>query len=35
VDLRLFRDLADRHPRLRPILGSDAPSGLGTAFHRE
>jgi simple sugar transport system permease protein len=35
VDLRLFRDLGDRHPMLRPILGSDAPSALGTAFHRE
>jgi simple sugar transport system permease protein len=35
VYLRMFRDLADRHPKLRPLLGSDPPSALGTSFHRE
>lgn len=35
VYLRLFRDLADRHPLLRRLLSADPPSGLGTAFHRE
>lgn len=35
VYLRLFRDLADRHPVLRRLLSADPPSGLGTAFHRE
>jgi general nucleoside transport system permease protein len=35
VYLRLFRDLADRHPFLRRLLSADPPSALGTAFHRE
>jgi ABC-type uncharacterized transport system permease subunit len=35
VYLRVFRDLADRHPALRPLLSSDPPSALGTSFHRE
>jgi general nucleoside transport system permease protein len=35
VYLRLFRDLADRHPALRPFLAADPPSALATSFHRE
>ncbi len=35
VYLRVFRDLADRHPGLRGILSGDPPSALGTSFHRE
>jgi simple sugar transport system permease protein len=35
VYLRLFRDLADRHPALRPLLAADPPSALATSFHRE
>ncbi len=35
VYLRLFRDLADRHPALRPFLTADPPSALATSFHRE
>ena len=35
VYLRLFRDLADRHPILRRLLSAEPPSALGTAFHRE
>jgi simple sugar transport system permease protein len=35
VDLPLFRDLADRHPALRPFLAANAPSALATSFHRE
>ena len=30
-----FRRLSDRHPRWRNVLGSNAPSALGTAFHRD
>ena len=35
VYLRLFRDLADRHPLLRRLLSAEPPGSLGTAFHRE
>jgi ABC-type uncharacterized transport system permease subunit len=35
VYLRLFRDLADRHPGLRTLLAANPPSALGTSFHRE
>lgn len=35
VYLRVFRDLADRHPALRPLLSADPPSALGTVFRRE
>jgi simple sugar transport system permease protein len=35
VSLHVFRDLGDRHPALRKFLSSDAPSALGTPFHRE
>jgi simple sugar transport system permease protein len=30
-----FRRFGDRHPRWRNVLASNAPSALGTAFHRE
>jgi general nucleoside transport system permease protein len=30
-----FRHFGDRHPRWRNLLGSNVPSALGTAFHRE
>ncbi len=30
-----FKTLGDRYPRLRNILGSEAPAALGTAFERE
>jgi general nucleoside transport system permease protein len=35
VYLRLFRDLADRHPLVRRLLSAEPPGSLGTAFHRE
>lgn len=35
VYMRVFRDLADRHPLLRGLLSADPPSALGTSFHRE
>jgi len=35
VYLDWFRRLGDRHPRLRRILASDPPSGIGIAFRRE
>jgi simple sugar transport system permease protein len=35
VYLRPFRDLADRHPTLRPFLTANPPSALATSFHRE
>lgn len=30
-----FRRFGERHPRWRHLLGSNAPAGLGQAFHRE
>jgi simple sugar transport system permease protein len=30
-----FRSLGNRFPRLRPILGGEAPTALGTTFHPE
>jgi general nucleoside transport system permease protein len=35
INTAWFRRLGDRHPRWRNLLGSNAPSALGTAFHRE
>jgi len=35
VYLDWFRRLGDTHPRLRRLLASDPPSGIGVAFRRE
>jgi ABC-type uncharacterized transport system permease subunit len=35
VNLRVLRDLWDRHPALRRVFASEPPSALGTAFHPE
>jgi ABC-type uncharacterized transport system permease subunit len=35
INTNWFRRLGDRHPRWRNLLGSNTPSALGTAFHRE
>lgn len=35
VNLRVLRDLWDRHPALRRTFASEPPSALGTAFHPE
>ena len=35
INTQWFRRLGDRHPRWRNLLGSNAPSALGTAFHQE
>jgi len=35
VNLRIMRELWDRHPAMRRAFASDPPSGLGTAFHPE
>jgi ABC-type uncharacterized transport system permease subunit len=35
VNLRVLRNLWDRHPMLRRVFASQPPSALGTAFHPE